>query len=116
MVQKALLNKQTMIDLLGNDDDSIQYFRLQFVEQSEAILPELLEYLESGCFDKLQLKAHFLKTSAKAVGAEMTADSLYQLELSANAQDPKTSAMIMDSLLLLHTELKAIILESSNRD
>ncbi|MGB0938736.1 MAG: Hpt domain-containing protein [Colwellia sp.] len=109
MTKYQLLNPKTMIDILGDDEDSIKEFRLLFIEQSTQCLPELRELLRMQSFDKLKLKAHYLKTSARAVGAEKSALQLYKLENSAVMHNAIESAKIIDELFLLHDELKNII-------
>lgn len=109
MTQGKLLNQQTMIDLLGDDQESISEFRQQFLEQSELCLLQLEQFLLAEDFENLKLKAHFLKTSAKAIGAEISASELYRLEKSAVDGDVATSAIIIKGLFLLHDKLKVLI-------
>ncbi|MCG9711500.1 Hpt domain-containing protein [Shewanella insulae] len=82
-----ILNPKIMRDLIGNDPALITQFKQDFVNQARASLRELATHYNNREFDRLKQGAHFLKTSAKAIGAEEVADKLQQLELASREQE-----------------------------
>jgi len=85
----AVLNKNTMLELVGDDPELIQQFQIDFLKQAQESLPQLVALFQQQEFNQIKELAHFLKTSAKAIGAEVVANLLQKLEYSALEHDIK---------------------------
>lgn len=80
MTQLQTLNAQTLIDLLGDEPQAHLKFRISFLQQAQTSLKKLVLLYNKSEFNELKEEAHYLKTSAKAIGAEKVAHALQQLE------------------------------------
>lgn len=78
--QMQLLNPETMAELLGDDTELINQFKQQFLEQAHECLPKLIKEFKQSSFEDMKETAHFLKTSARAVGAEQMSYLLQDIE------------------------------------
>ncbi|CAH9050451.1 hypothetical protein PSECIP111951_00195 [Pseudoalteromonas holothuriae] len=74
------LNEDVMLELLGDDRDEINSFRQQFLVQAKNSLQKIAGYYRQNQIKAIKDEAHYLKTSAKAIGAERCAYYLQQLE------------------------------------
>lgn len=80
---KQVLNRQVIKSLVGNEPEIIKQFETDFISQAKQTLQTIKFQFNSGQIVEIKEEAHFLKTSAKAVGAEQTAALLQELEESA---------------------------------
>jgi len=89
MTEKHLqvLNRNVMIQLIGNEPEMIRQFEIDFLKQAKVSLRKILAMYNDSQILEIQEEAHFLKTSAKAVGAEQTSYLLQALEQSGLDQD-----------------------------
>ncbi|WP_028865445.1 Hpt domain-containing protein [Psychromonas aquimarina] len=110
MAERKVLNRNVMIDLIGDDRESIRQFEIDFLKQAKTSLIKIAALYNEKNLAAIKEEAHFLKTSAKAVGAEQTADLLEALEHSAVENNKEKSKQkiiqIKESLLLVHKEVK----------
>lgn len=95
-----ILNRQVMADLLGDDKQMIQQFERDFVAQAKSIVAEMIALIKLKQFVQLKAKAHYLKTSAKAIGAEQSAFWLQQIEHDCNEQHFEHCQTSLKSLML----------------
>ncbi|AUJ72249.1 MULTISPECIES: Hpt domain-containing protein [Pseudoalteromonas] len=77
------LNPQVLIDLIGDDFATAKKFYTDFLVQSKSSCAKIKTAYQTRAFQALKDEAHYLKTSAKAVGAEVLAEHLQALEYSA---------------------------------
>ncbi|CAM4137294.1 Hpt domain-containing protein [Shewanella aquimarina] len=101
-----ILNPKIMRDLIGNDPTLIAQFKQDFVSQARSSLRELATHYNNREFKGLKQGAHFLKTSAKAIGAEEVTDKLQQLEFAAIEQD---MAQCKQLIIQLKNALQSLI-------
>jgi HPt (histidine-containing phosphotransfer) domain-containing protein len=95
-----ILNKNVMYDLVGDDEALIRKFEIEFLHQAKASIEKLSKAYKASNFNEIKEEAHFLKTSAKAVGAEQSADYLQQLEdesLNGNKEKCKTFIILINN-------------------
>lgn len=85
-IRKAY-NKQAIMEFIGDDESSIREFVGEFVLQVRTSFKKLVEHYKASEYPELKAEAHYLKTSAGAVGAEILADDLQQLEYASVKQD-----------------------------
>ncbi|TLX48044.1 Hpt domain-containing protein [Pseudoalteromonas phenolica] len=107
------LNNDTIIDLIGNEPIKIKKFQHEFLIQSASSLKEIVNYFNSNDFFNIKESAHFLKTSAKAIGAERSAYFLESIEEQCLVNNKPA---IKQLLIKLNTELKAIKSELRNEE
>lgn len=94
----AVLNRDIMKELIGDDMEYIKKCELDFIKQAQGTYNEIVGAFKQGDFRLIKDKAHFLKTSSKAIGAEQLSHLLQELEhrsLGADASGCKT--------LIVHT-------------
>lgn len=105
----AVLNKNVMHDLIGDDVILAKQFEMEFLKQAKLSLSKIVKFFNSNELTAIKEEAHFLKTSAKAIGAEVTADLLQQLEvqsLESNKTDCKdTIVKVSDSVKQVYGEI-----------
>ncbi|MCF6434249.1 MULTISPECIES: Hpt domain-containing protein [unclassified Pseudoalteromonas] len=82
-----VLNEQVMLELLGDDTTEINSFRQQFLQQAKSSLQKIAALYREQQFKQIKDEAHYLKTSAKAIGAERCAYYLQQIEDASLALD-----------------------------
>ncbi|GGI88465.1 hypothetical protein GCM10007978_27730 [Shewanella hanedai] len=117
MTEKNLeiLNKNIMLDLIGDDPVMIKQFEIDFLKQAKESLQKLILMYNQGSFSGVKEEAHFLKTSAAAVGAEQTSYLLKALELSGEEEDkPKCKRLIVNIKTSLQQVRGAIIDDSAS--
>lgn len=81
--QRQILNRNIMRDLIGDDEALTKQFHIEFLKQAKVSLNKIATLFNSDNFPSIKEEAHFLKTSAKAIGAEKTAYLLENLEMMA---------------------------------
>ncbi|WP_404343740.1 Hpt domain-containing protein [Pseudoalteromonas mariniglutinosa] len=96
--QHKVLNEEIIKQLLGDNSLEINYFRQQFLQQAKTSLQKLADHYKKSAFTELKNEAHYLKTSAKAVGAERCCYYLMQLEYSAKIFDKEQCKTHLQSL------------------
>lgn len=102
---KSVLNKQTMRSLIGDDDALREKFEIDFLKQGKQSLRKMTALFNESQFELIQQEAHFLKTSAKAVGAEQVAAILQELETIALSSD---GVACKEMIISLNTALKQV--------
>ena len=103
-----VLNKHTLVSLIGDDTAMIKKFETDFIKQAKTSLKEISQLYNAGELKPIKEVAHFLKTSAKAVGAEVTADYLQQLENSALALEKNKCRLL---IIEISNSVKAVYKE-----
>ena len=90
-----VLNRDILIGLIGNDPEMAREFEQEFLQQANSSLVKLVGFYNKSQMPQIKDEAHYLKTSAKAVGAEQTAALLQELEVVAtNADKAKCKQLI----------------------
>ncbi|WP_440873718.1 Hpt domain-containing protein [Thalassotalea sp. PLHSN55] len=104
--EKKVLNREVMKNLIGDDDMAlIRKFEIEFLQQAKVSMAKIVQLFGSNKLVEIKEEAHFLKTSAKAIGAEQVAEHLENLEQAGLDQDKeKCKALIM----LSNQGLKAV--------
>lgn len=102
------LNSKVMLDLIGDDKDKIKQFQIDFLSQANTYYKKLVACFNQSQFSQIKEHAHFLKTSANAIGAEKTGYFLASIEQFALQQDKPA---IKQLILKLRSELKLLALE-----
>lgn len=105
--QRQILNRQVMVDLIGDDAEMMRKFEIQFLQQAKASLEKITVLFNKNKIAEIKEEAHFLKTSAKAVGAEQTADLLEALELIDLDKD-KDKKQCKERIILINRSLKQV--------
>ena len=108
-----VLNNQVMIDLIGNDAVMIRKFKIEFLQQAHKTMQEIVREYQQSNFSALKEQAHYLKTSAKAIGAEITGDLLQSLEESALA---KNKEACKQTLIKTNQAIKSVYEVISNEN
>ena len=79
--QMQVLNRDVMKNLIGEDDLAlIRKFEIEFLQQAQVSMAKIVKTYGANNLAAIKEEAHFLKTSAKAVGAEQVASLLESLE------------------------------------
>jgi len=102
------LNCQVMLDLIGDDQNKIKQFQIDFLSQANIYYKKLVACFNQSQFSQIKEHAHFLKTSANAIGAEKTGYFLASIEEYALKQDKPALKQL---ILKLRAELKLLALE-----
>ncbi|KZN43972.1 Hpt domain-containing protein [Pseudoalteromonas luteoviolacea] len=105
------LNRNTIIDLVGDEPDKIRKFHAEFLAQAATVLKTIVQSFNINDFGELKSQAHFLKTSARAVGAERSA---YFLETIERYSLTKNKSAIKQIIIKLNGEFIAIKKELTN--
>jgi len=100
-----VLNRNVMRELIGDDNQLMKKFELEFLKQARESMRKITGLYNNNQVVLIKEEAHFLKTSAKAVGAELTADILQQLELIAQENN---KAQCKDAIVQLNVALKQV--------
>lgn len=92
-----VLNRQVMQSLIGDDPQSIKEFELDFLKQAADSCKLIAQQFNAGKLKAIKESSHFLKTSAKAIGAEQAAYLLQSLENACLEDDRlKCRALILE--------------------
>ena len=83
----AIYDSSILIGLVGDDVAVVADFQQQFIQQAIGCIKELTIAYNQKNSAEIKEKAHFLKTSAKAVGALRCAERLQQIENDALQQN-----------------------------
>ena len=82
-----ILNREGMKALIGDDMEMIKKFEVEFLQQAKVSISKFADAYKQDAYEELKEEAHFLKTLAKAIGAEVLAEHLEQLEHTALDND-----------------------------
>jgi HPt (histidine-containing phosphotransfer) domain-containing protein len=116
-IQGQILNRNVMRDLIGDDKALTKQFHIEFLKQAKVSLNKIAVFFNSNNFTSIKEEAHFLKTSAKAIGAEKTAYLLEGLEMMALAIDKekeKDQDKCKQQIIDINTTLKQVYGEVVN--
>jgi len=103
--QAQVLNKDVMINLIGNEPETIKQFEVDFIKQAHQAMKTIITQYNTNNFAEIKETAHFLKTSAHAIGAEQTAALLEKLEeISASHDKEKCKEYI----ILINNAIKQV--------
>ena len=75
-----LFNPKTLADLIGDDKKLTQQLKIDFLKQAKISLEKIYLHFNNNDFNEIKEEAHYLKTSANAIGAEITGEQLQLLE------------------------------------
>jgi HPt (histidine-containing phosphotransfer) domain-containing protein len=103
--QLKIFNSNTMFDLVGDDPELIKKFQIEFLQQAKQSIAKLSDGYSKTDFKVLREEAHFLKTSARAIGAEQTADYLQQLEDISELNDKNKCKEL---IILINNSIKQV--------
>jgi HPt (histidine-containing phosphotransfer) domain-containing protein len=78
-----LLNRDILISLIGDDQETIKSFAIDFLGQATESLTDLVSAFNENNYNQIKESSHFLKSSAQAIGAEQLAYLLQELENTA---------------------------------
>ncbi len=102
---REVLNREVMRNLIGDDMVLIRKFEVEFLQQAKLSVAKIVQLYGREQFSEIKEEAHFLKTSAKAVGAEQVADLLETLE--GNALE-KAKEKCKQGIVLISRSLKQV--------
>lgn len=109
--QLKTLNKQTLINIIGNEPEERLKFIASFLKQSQESLKKFVQLYNQDDYSNIREEAHFLKTSANAVGAEKVGDILQQLEdYAVESHKAKCKILIQH----INVEVKQVYVEFKN--
>ena len=94
-----VLNRNVMIALIGDDQPQIRQFEIDFLKQAQVSIKKITGYYQNDEFEQIKEEAHFLKTSAKAVGAEQSAMHLEALEKEAKYTETLANVPLVNNRL-----------------
>ncbi|WP_028773200.1 Hpt domain-containing protein [Shewanella waksmanii] len=97
-IESVILDRNILISLIGDDPQEIADFQHQFIAQAQQSLKKLAMDFNQADFNGVKQEAHFLKTSAKAIGALQVSDILQSIEHAAIAHDKATTKSLILSL------------------
>jgi len=104
-LQRQILNRNVMRDLIGDDVALAKKFEIEFLKQAKTSVSKIAFSYNTQNFSAIKAEAHFLKTSAKAVGAEKMAELLETLEhIALN----KNIAECKQQIVSVNTALKQV--------
>ena len=109
--QLQILNRNVMRDLIGDDVELTRKFEIEFLHQAKLSLKKIVQFYNGDNLLPIKDEAHFLKTSARAVGAEKTAELLECLERIALDSDKEQCKA---KILLLSKAIKQVYGEITN--
>ena len=109
--QLQTLNKQTLINIIGDEPDERLKFLASFLKQSQISLKKFVQLYNQDDYLNIREEAHFLKTSANAIGAEKVGDILQQLEENA-VESHKTKCKIL--IQHINVEVKQVYVKFKN--
>ena len=104
-INRQVLNRQVMVDLIGDDQEMMRKFEIQFLQQAKISIAKIAELFKKNELKPIKEEVHFLKTSARAVGAEQSADLLQSLEEVALKQD---KAQCKEHIILINRAVKQV--------
>lgn len=102
-----------MLDLIGDDPVMIRQFEIDFLKQAKESLLKIIQMYNQGSLIGVKEEAHFLKTSAAAVGAEQTSHLLKALENSGNAEDKPQCKNLILKLKVSLKQVHGVITDDS---
>lgn len=114
MLEKEVrvLNRSVMEELIGDDPAMMMKFEQKFLQQAQATFVRLVDLFKKKDLQQIKEEAHFLKTSAKAIGAERVSTILEKLEYASLESDyPACKGLIVSTaneLKQLNMELKHV--------
>lgn len=107
-----VLNTRTLTGLIGDDDpELIRTFQIDFLKQAKESMAKIVNNYRSDQLIEIKEEAHFLKTSAKAIGAEQVAASLEDMEIIALKND---SEKCREKIVQLNNLIKKVYEEILN--
>ncbi|GEK10628.1 hypothetical protein PPE03_28770 [Pseudoalteromonas peptidolytica] len=101
-VMSKTLNPNVLIELIGDDFITAKKFYTDFLIQSKSSFAKMRATYQDNDLKRLKDEAHYLKTSAKAVGAELLADYLQELEYAAMDGN---SSLCAEKIKAIHHEI-----------
>lgn len=110
-----ILSHNVLIDFIGNDKNSINEFYIEFMQQADTSMKFLTMHFNARNFEKISEEAHFLKTSAMAIGAQRTGQILHMLEDKAREKNTKECYQELVALKTTLIALKSSIADHLNQ-
>ncbi len=107
-----LLNHQTLVMLVGDDKATIEKFQKDFISQARQSLQKISGLYNAKHLPEIKEEAHFLKTSAKAIGAEKAAELLQQLEHAGLSNDAVRAKLLIMTLSIVIKQLNKEIYDN----
>ncbi|WP_440904211.1 Hpt domain-containing protein [Catenovulum sp. SX2] len=86
MSEIPVYDPNVLTGLIGDDIESIQQYKSEFLQQCVPSLREIAAAFNKNDKHAVKEAAHYLKTSAKAVGAMRCANRLQAIEEAAMAE------------------------------
>ena len=108
-----VLDRSVMTALIGDDQELARKFELEFLKQAKESLKKLTEYFNENNYALLREEAHFLKTSAKAVGAHVTAELLQSLEHISEENDRAKAKQLIIQVSQAIKQVYGVIINES---
>ncbi|KMT66238.1 Hpt domain-containing protein [Catenovulum maritimum] len=109
MQNNKVFDESIMHSLIGEEPELISEYQLEFYKQSITTLKEIALLFNKKDFQALKESAHFLKTSAKAIGAMRCASTLQALEDTAREANKQESYRLIMQLKTDITDFKQIL-------
>ncbi|WP_448549319.1 Hpt domain-containing protein [Thalassotalea fusca] len=111
--RQQVLDRSVITALIGDDTELARKFELEFLKQAKESLKKLTELFNANDFNQIKEEAHFLKTSAKAVGAQTTATLLQQLEQISEQKDKAKSKELINQISHAIKQVYGVIINES---
>ncbi|NTS77129.1 Hpt domain-containing protein [Catenovulum sp. SM1970] len=106
-------DKEVITSLIGDDPTLIRKYQNQFFHQAKLSLRSFVSNYRSQDSGALKEGAHFLKTSAKAIGALACADLLERLEQACLNKNASLQKELLSQIQLSLKELQSVLSHES---
>jgi HPt (histidine-containing phosphotransfer) domain-containing protein len=100
-----LFNSKTLEALIGDDKELTEQFKLDFLKQAKVSLEKIYHHFNNNDFNEIKEEAHYLKTSANAIGAEITGE---QLQLLEEYSEGRKTTDCRNMIIALGKSIKAV--------
>jgi HPt (histidine-containing phosphotransfer) domain-containing protein len=104
---------EALRDLVGDDIDEIKSIYAEFLEDLKQVFVKLIKSTKAKDYPAVKHDAHYLKTSAYAVGTHKLAKLLESIESAALKEDDSTLLFCIGELkeeaIKVQTEIKTIL-------
>ncbi|WP_016955709.1 Hpt domain-containing protein [Catenovulum agarivorans] len=105
MSEIPVYDPKVLTSLIGDDQQSINEYKSEFLKQCVPSLRQIAAAFNNNDKNAVKEAAHYLKTSAKAVGALRCANRLQEIEDSALAEQ---RAELKQHITLLQQDIRDV--------
>lgn len=97
-IEETPIDISVIKGLVGDDDEVIKMFFNKFIDSAPDEIKEIKNAIDNNDFLEAKAKAHKLKSSAKAIGANNLGDLCQKIEVESSSNEQKTLYDIYESL------------------